>query len=323
MITKQIENIKNSQKEKLEQEIRIRKILEKNKYNTLTKEEQEILLKVDKELKSKDINKYYLLKHVKIAGNVLDKIINNKFIDYENINFKWSDTIDMKEVGYWINSDNTITISPRFLIGNYLNVKNENKELIGIIQHELIHAFIDKNHNELKLNVSTDASPMHQGIITFFNSRGCNIGSNGDLKNVFKSRQKRLYRICVNKDIIFNDLIFQLEDWQQNLSENIEKFNGKDDERILEAVDKIIKNEKLTNLTKINVKFFENCEKSYVKDIEYIDHSKTIKKHLPNFNEEFKTITFNINLGMDCNSENFNEFINNLINNYKNNMELT
>lgn len=238
----------------------------------------------------------YLKNHIYESEKRLKKIacINEEknFLNIDEISFEWSQQEDTS--GIWNKENNTLKINNIFLYECDFGDKFD-EELIGVIQHEMIHAFISKNCNEFRMNVSTDASPIHQAIITFFNARGCNINSNGNLSNAFKIYQQKLYDLASNIEITFFVLLENLNKWQERLANKIEEYN-----------------ECAKNLTNI-IAFFDKSS-----EITYVNLEPNIPKEIMDciadtVKKGFVKPTNFIELGMDCNLDNFEEFINKLI----------
>lgn len=268
-----------------------RKIDELNKRKDLENGIPDVIKEFDIKLKNKDKNKKYLMKHVKEAEEILTKIAfgssNNRFCEYENINIEWSDSVGYENGGNWDLKNNKITINRKYLLDDDKYKRSFNKKIIDVIQHELIHVYISKNE-KFNLNSSTDASPIHQAIIVFFNSNGCSIGSNGNLADIFKEKQKQLYKLSSNKNVCFLDLINYLYKSIKNVGEILERINQ---EVLIKKENKVV-----------FAFFYKSTDKSYVN--KYFKNSKEM-------------IEININLGMDCDLDNFEKFIYDLIKTYE------
>lgn len=253
-----------------------------------------------------------LILRAKIAETILAKIAKiDSFVKINDINLKWDDEIE--NLGNWCTKENTLSINKKFLFDTIGKNKDKSREeqLISTLQHELIHAFIAKNNN-FKINSSTDASPVHQAIIVFFNTHGCKINSNRKLADIFKVKQVELYKLASNKDITFNELYEEINKWQLRLKENLDKYRKNN--IFNKIADSIISNTRCESLKGIMAFFHESCEESYVeKDkINEFEHDGII----------YKVKQYKINLGMDCNLDDFENFINDLIERYENKIRI-
>lgn len=251
-----------------------------------------------------------LILWAKVAEKKLAKMADiDSFINISDINLKWDDTIE--NLGNWCTSERTISINENFLNDILSGDKDKEELLLTTLQHELIHAFIGIDEN-FKINTSTDASPVHQTVITFFNARGCNISSNGSLTEIFKLRQRNLYDLAINLNTTFNQLYEKINQWQLQLQKELDKYTQAN--TLDKVAESIMNNEKCEELKDIISFFHESCEISYVEgwkinEFRYGELVYNIKQ-------------YKINLGMDCNLEKFEEFINKLINDYVSKIEV-
>ncbi|NFA42119.1 hypothetical protein EXM65_05895 [Clostridium botulinum] len=149
-----------------------------------------------------------------------------------------------------------------------------NNKFIETLQHELIHYYCDENLDKFSLYSGADSSPIFHSVITFFNARGLNLKTNGNLNNLYNEYQKELYELSSQDKTTFKKLLNKLIQWQKELKSQASIL-----EPIMYWADDGTEND---------------YEKSKYRDIEISDGVK------------YKIFQ----LGMDCNLNNFKKLAN-------------
>lgn len=170
------------------------------------------------------IDKKYIYKHIMKAERILKEISfpnkECKFVDIDDLEFEYTEN-DQNLASY---NKNKLYVNKKKCLKNKCESRYDNK-FISILQHELIHYYCDINLNHYKLLTGNDSSPIFHSIIIFFNARGLEIKSNGKLDETYKKYQTNLANTATNLKVNFNELVENLNYWEEKLYKEIETYN--------------------------------------------------------------------------------------------------
>lgn len=193
----------------------------------------------------------YLMKHVKEADRRLRKIAfpysRNNFTFLDKLTFRTGTLEEMDNaLGSYSKANEEIVIRDRLVKKMYK--KKYDKELIMIIQHELIHSFIADWFEDLykfNLKVQSDSCPIFNTFVEFFNARGCSIRVNGT-ELTYRVFHKDLYELAINKSNKFTTVYKECIKWLKEAN-NVLEF----------CTNKIIEETREENFSKIIFPIYE------------------------------------------------------------------
>ena len=169
------------------------------------------------------IDRKYIYKHLMKAENELSKIAfptgECKFVEIDKLEFEY---IEDKHTLAAYNK-NKLYVNKKLLRNK--SDKKVNNEFVSVLQHELIHVYCYMTEKYYRLFTGKDSSPIFHSLITYFNSRGLNIKTNGNFEKVYNTWQTDLRNIATNINVNFNDFMEKLRKWEERLNREIENYN--------------------------------------------------------------------------------------------------
>lgn len=169
------------------------------------------------------MDKKYIYKHLIKAENELTKIAfptgECKFVDIDRLEFEYIE--DKHTLAAY--NQKKLYVNKKFLKNNI--AKKINNELVSVLQHELIHFYCDIAQKYYRLFTQKDSSPIFHSLITYFNTRGLNIKTNGSFDKIYNTWQTDLKNMATNLNVNFNELMENLHQWEERLNIEIENYN--------------------------------------------------------------------------------------------------